>query len=128
MNDEILDSGKLQLKSLCAFMNELNYTFCRGQFLGSDYSGAPVVSVQTAVRIYNGSWHKVENGFVPEFHANVLNSPFEFDAYILAKSQAAKILCRVKLQANSKGWVKCQSNKIKFIRSEYYDLFQGELK
>ena len=127
MNDEILDSGKLQLKSLCAFMNQLNYTFCRGQFLGSDYSGAGIVSVQTAVRIYNGEWYGSAKGFVPEFHANVLNSPFEYDAYIVAKAEAAKILKRIKLQSNKKGWIKVQSHKVEFTNPDYYEIFEGEL-
>lgn len=128
MNDEIKDSSKLQLTSLCAFMTQIGYTYCRGQFLGSDFSGAPIVTIQTAVRIYNGGWHKVGNGYVPEFHANVLNSPFEFDSYVVTKALASKILVRIKLQANKKGWIKCQNNKIEFVHPEYYELFKEELK
>lgn len=127
MNDEVEISDKLQLKSLIAFMHQLGYSYLRGEFLGSNYSGAPIVRFNTAVRIYNNSWHKVENGFVPVHHVNVLNSPFETDAYNFNKLMASRIVSRVKLQSNKRGYIKCQSNKGTFVDTNYYQLFEGEL-
>lgn len=129
MNDEIKQTDKLQLKSLCAFMHSLGYTYCRGQFLGSDYSGAPIVHFNTAVKLHNQDWYFTDDGkgIVPGFHVNVLNSPFTFDSYTLNKALSAKILDRVKLQANRYGRIVCQSHKVAFYDSSYYQLFEGEL-
>lgn len=125
--EEIKDSSKLQMKSLCAFMNALGYTYCRGEFLGSSYSGAPVVKFNTAVRLYQLDWYHVDGKFVPYYHANVLNSPFEFDWYTLKKALSTKIIERVKLQSNRYGKITCQCHKVEFKDRYLAELFEGEL-
>lgn len=129
MNDELKFSDKIQLKSLVAFMHFLGFSYCRGEFFGSDYSGAPIVAFNTAVHMHNCEWQKNAevNGFVPDFHAKNSVSSFSVDKYTLNKAKGAKIVKRVKLQSNKFGMIKCQSHVIAFVDEEYYQLFEGEL-
>lgn len=123
MQETIINTEFLQLRSLIAFANALGYEYnpfpleCKGF-----YSYLPEnrhrrnVSFHTMVNLHNG--------YYVDWHGGRYRDPWEFDSYRFIQAQAAKIVRQVKLIHNKKtNTIKCQSQIVEFVREEYAYLF-----
>lgn len=124
--DEIVDTKRLQIFSLCQMMKGLHYEFVEyssapSRFESKHYSniGREVLSVSSCIKLYNGNSAKCVFGRPPE----KLNL-WCFSDYAIAQAKAARITKQVKLQ-----WC-CQTNnfivqdhRIQFVMSSYKALF-----
>lgn len=117
--EEIIDTYKLQFKSLTEFMRGLDYTY-EGRMFGSphfvscDYENKArkSISVRTAVKLHNG--------FYSDSHGRGFDYPFNFSPYKIRKAKAGKIVSIVSIQLSKKtGFMKVGSNIVKFIDKQY---------
>ena len=120
--EEIKDTKTLQLRSLCSYMEQLEYWYVVGDYFRSDsYKNKTrsTISFQTAVNLYNGHYN--------DNHGSGLTvAPFDFDVYSLNKAQAAKTVHKVKLQLCKKtGYIKTSSHIVEFTKPVYYQMFMN---
>lgn len=116
--EQIKDTKYIQLQSLVAFMDQLGYSYdsYSSKFYDIYNPGKEVVRFNTAVELHNNPVLLIVN----ESH------PFHTDRYTYIKAYHSRIVLKVKLQSDRHGNVKCQSNKVKFVFEDYYDLFMGD--
>lgn len=117
--EEIIDTYKLQFKSLSEFMQGLGYTY-EGRLFGSphfvsdDYENKArkSVSVRTATLLHNGAYS--------DSHGRGFDYPFDFSHYKIRKAKAAKIVHIVNIQLNKKtGHIRTTSNLVNFVDPAY---------
>ena len=117
--EEIIDTYKLQFKSLTEFMRALNYEY-EGRLFGSphfvsdDYENKArkSISVRTATLLHNGAY--------TDSHGRGFDYPFDFSHYKIRKAKAAKIVHIVNIQLNKKtGHIRTTSNLVNFIDPAY---------
>lgn len=117
--EEIIDTYKLQFKSLTEFMRGLNYEyvgriFGSPHFLSCDYENKArkSISVHTAVKLHNG--------FYSDSNGRGFDYPFDFSHYKIRKAKAAKIVNIVNIQLNKKtGHIRTTSNLVNFVDPGY---------
>lgn len=116
---EIIDTYKLQFKSLSEFMQGLGYTY-QGRILGSphfvshDYENKArrSISLRTATLLHNGAY--------ADSHGRGFDYPFDFSHYKIRKAKAAKIVNIVNIQLNKKtGHIRTTSNLVSFVDKAY---------
>lgn len=117
--EEIIDTYKLQFKSLTEFMRGLDYTY-EGRMFGSphfvsyDYENKArkSISVRTATLLHNGAYS--------DSHGRGFDYPFDFSHYKIRKAKAAKIVNIVNIQLNKKtGHIRTTSNLVNFVDAAY---------
>lgn len=117
--EEIIDTYKIQFKSLTEFMCGLNYTY-EGRLFGSphfvsyDYENKArkSISVQTAVKLHNGTY--------TDSHGRGFDYPFDFSHYKIRKAKASKIVNIANIQLNKKtGHIRTTSNLVSFVDPAY---------
>jgi hypothetical protein len=117
--EEIIDTYKLQFKSLTEFMHGLSYEY-EGRLFGSphfvsyDYENKArrSISIHTAVKLHNNHYADHSGYFY--------KVPFDFSPYKVRKARAAKIVNIVSLQLNKKtGHIYVSSNLVNFLDKEY---------
>lgn len=123
---EIIDSSKLQLRSLVAFANALGYHQMR--YVGEPinfYSSLPenkyrsTVSFNTMVRLHNGQ--------LLDWHGDRFRDPFAVDAYKMRVARASRIVYKCKLQYCKKTkLIVCQNHNVAFVDPAYEQLFLGK--
>lgn len=125
--EDIIDTRKLQIHALKQVMSALGYTYHPGwadskaYFYSSDYSnkGRPIISVKTAINLYNGNSAKCVFGRPPE-HLTI----WSFDDFSIAKAKAARILKSIKLQyCRQTKQILCQDHRVQFTIESYSRLF-----
>lgn len=97
----IIDTRKLQIHSLKEMMSALGYEYQEGwvdshpYFYSMKYSnkGRNIVSIKTAIKLYNGRTAKCIFGKPPS-----TLSLWSFDDHTIAKAKAARILKSIKIQ------------------------------
>jgi S1-C subfamily serine protease len=130
--EEIIDSTRLQIFSLRAFMQALDYQWAADTALFDEplyfesyahkNKARKKISFQTAVNLYNNAHADNHGGWA-------FNPPFDFDKYSLKKAQAAKVVQQVKLILNKKtGYIKTQNHIVKFVDPIYYEMFKDSTK
>lgn len=116
--DEMIDTTKLQLKSLTAFAEALGYYFNKVNskyFSSDDYDnkGRAIISFQTMCKLHNG-WYSDNR------HTNYMRYPFNFSTYKIRKARAAKIIKVCNLQVNKRTkYIRASSNIVRFEHQEY---------
>lgn len=119
LSEEIIDTYKLQFKSLTEFMRGLNYEY-EGRLFGSphfvsdDYENKArkSISVRTATLLHNGAY--------TDWHGADFKHPFNFSRYKIRKAKAAKIVNIVSIQLNKKtGHIRTTSNLVNFVDPAY---------
>lgn len=127
VNYQIIDTSKLQLRSLEAFMNALGYRIPMWCFHDriNFYSIAPenrhrsTISFNTAVRMHNGG--------LLDWHGARFRDPFAMDTYKMKVAQASKIVYHAKLQYCKKTKrIICQDHNVAFVDPAYEQLFLGK--
>lgn len=117
--EEIIDTYKLQFKSLTEFMRGLSYEY-EGRLFGSphfvsdDYENKArkSISVHTATLLHNGAYS--------DSHGRGFDYPFNFSHYKIRKAKAAKIVNIVNIQLNKKtGHIRTTSNLVNFVDPAY---------
>lgn len=117
--EEIIDTYKLQFKSLTEFMQGLGYTY-EGRLFGSphfvsyDYENKArkSISVHTACLLHNNVY--------ADWHGKDFKAPFDFSHYKIRKAKAAKIVNIVNIQLNKKtGHIRTTSNLVNFVDPAY---------
>ena len=117
--EEIIDTYKLQFKSLTEFMQGLGYTY-EGRLFGSphfvshDYENKArrSISVRTGTLLHNGAY--------TDSHGRGFDYPFDFSHYKIRKAKAAKIVNIVNIQLNKKtGHIRTTSNLVSFVDKAY---------
>lgn len=126
LSDEIIDTKKLQIFSLCQMMRGLHYEFVEyrsapSRFESKHHSnkGREVLSVISAIKLYNGNSAKCVFGRPPE-RLNI----WSFSDYAVAQAKAARITKQVKLQfcKQTNSFV-VQDHRIQFVLPSYKNLF-----
>lgn len=116
----------LQLQSLDAYMDALGYersAFSYGYELKYPVkSGEKFIRLNTAVMLYNYSWDLRLNG---KYSCNYLSFLLELDSYSYTKAEARKIVDQVFLQCTKHQKLITQKHQVRFVNSDYYDLFLG---
>lgn len=117
--DEMVDTTKLQLKSLTEFAKGLGYDFFYPQsksFFSNDYygnKGKEVVSFHTMVKLHN-------NMYAYHQHKGYYKPPFNFSTYKIRKANAGKIVSVCNLQMDKRtGYIRATSNIVTFEHQEY---------
>lgn len=117
--EEIIDTYKLQFKSLTEFMRGLNYEY-EGRLFGSphfisyDYENKSrkSISVRTATLLHNGAYS--------DSHGRGFDYPFDFSHYKIRKAKASKIVNIVNIQLNKKtGHIRTTSHLVSFVDKAY---------
>jgi hypothetical protein len=124
--DEIIDTRKLQMFSLCQMMKRLHYEFvpclsAPSRFESKHYSnkGREFVSFGSAIKLYNGDSVKCVFGRPPE-----RLTIWSFNDYDVAQAKAARIVRSVKLQqCKATNTILVQDHRVQFILHSYKDLF-----
>lgn len=117
--EEIIDTYKLQFKSLTEFMQGLGYryegrVFGSPHFVSDDYENKArkSISVRTATLLHNGAY--------TDSHGRGFDYPFDFSHYKIRKAKAAKIVHIVNIQLNKKtGHIRTTSNLVSFVDKAY---------
>jgi len=126
--DEIVDTRKLQIFSLCQMMRALHYEFVEykgsaSRFESKHHSnkGREVLSIPSAIKLYNGSPAKCVFGRPPE-----KISIWSFSDYAIAQAKAARICKQVKLQfcTQTNSFI-VQDHRIQFVFGSYSKTFLG---
>lgn len=117
--EEMIDSTKLQLKSLTEFAKGLGYDFyyptAKSFFSNDSYGnkGKEVISFNTMVKLHNNHYQDWHGG-------NRFKKPFNFSTYKIRKARAGKIVHTCNLQMNKRtGYIKASSSIVSFVHQEY---------
>lgn len=125
-DDEIIDTRKLQIFSLCQMMKGLHYEFVEyrsspSRFESKHHSNrdGEVLSVCSAIKLYNGNTTKCVFGRPPE-KLNI----WCFSDYAVAQAKAARVTKQVKLQwcRQTNNFI-VQDHRIQFVLPSYSKLF-----
>lgn len=115
--EEMIDSTKVQMKSLEEFAKGLGYErmWLLGCFMSNDYDNKArkYVSFSTMCLLHNEHYFDGR-------HTNYFRAPFNFSTYKIRKARAGKIVHIVNLQMSKKtGYVRAASNIVSFTHQEY---------
>lgn len=114
--EEIIDSKKVQMKSLDEFAKGLGYTRnVAGCFWSDDYDNKKRrnISFSTMVQLHNNHFQDWHGG-------NYFKAPFNFSTYKIRKARAGKIVHKVSLQMSKKTkYIRVSSNIVSFCFQEY---------
>lgn len=117
--DEMIDTTKLQLKSLTEFAKGLGYDFyypIDKRFMSNDFygnKGKEFISFSTMVKLHNNHYQDWHGG-------DRFKSPFRFNTYKIRKARAGKIVHKVNLQMDKRtGYIRATSNIVSFVHQEY---------
>lgn len=124
--EEIIDTRKLQMHSLCQMMAALHYEYVPylaspPRFESKHYSnkGREFVSFSSAVKLHNGNSVKCIFGKPPE-----KLTIWSFNDYDLTRAKAARIVRSVKLQqCKATNTIIVQDHRVEFILGSYKNLF-----
>lgn len=124
--DEIVDTRRLQLFSLCQMMAALHYEYVPylaspPRFESEHYSnkGREFVSFSSAVKLHNGNSVKCIFGKPPE-----KLTIWSFNDYDLTRAKAARIVRSVKLQqCKATNTIIVQDHRVEFVLGSYKNLF-----
>lgn len=125
-SEEIVDTRKLQIFSLCQVMRAFHYELVEYQGHPSRFEsthrsnkGRKVVSWQKAISLYNGDTAKCVFGRPPS-----KLTLWSFTDYQVAQAKAARIVKKIKLQfCNQTRQVIVQDHRVEFILQSYSRLF-----
>lgn len=117
---KIIDSSKLQLASLKAFMEKLGYSWFNidRAFYSPLYTNRSRtwISFNTATRLHNLSYI--------DWHGKLFREPFDnFPEEWIADARRAKLVKIVKMQNSKKLGIVVQSHMVDLIDKTNYDLF-----
>lgn len=114
--EDMMDSKKVQMKSLTEFAKGLGYTRnIAGSFWSHDYDNKKRrnISFMTMVKLHNNhlqDWHGGDR----------FKAPFNFSTYKIRKARAGKIVHKVSLTMSKKtGYIRAASNIVSFTHQEY---------
>jgi len=117
--EEMIDTKKVQMKSLIEFAKGLGYTrnLLQGYFASNDYDNKKrsKISFQTMVKLHNNFYQDWHGG-------DYFKAPFNFGTYKIRKARAGKIVHKVSLTMSKKtgyGYVRAASNIVSFTHQEY---------
>ncbi len=117
--EEMIDTTKLQLKSLTEFAKGLGYDFfypMSKSFFSNDFygnKGKEVISFQTMAKLHNNHYEVLD-------HRDYFEKPFNFSTYKIRKARAGKIIHCVSLQMDKRtGYIKASSHIVSFTFIEY---------
>lgn len=124
--DEIVDTRKLQIFSLCQVMKAFHYELVeytghpsRFESTHRSNKGRNVISWQKAISLYNGDTAKCVFGRPPS-----KLSLWSFTDYQVAQAKAARITKKVKLQwCQQTNQIIVQDHRVEFIMYSYSRLF-----
>jgi hypothetical protein len=126
MEEEIIETSKLQLASLKLFMRGLEYDYLGVDkvFHSSLYvnKSREYISFNRAVQLYNGLYNDIHGN--PWFEEPFHTIPYEF--FICAEN--AKIIHKVKMQKSYKKGIVVQSHKVEFVDKTQAELLLGGKK
>jgi hypothetical protein len=127
-SEEIIDTRRLQIYSLCQFMQGLGYEYCNGNrlwgcphFYSDQYSnkGRSTIGFTKAIDLYNNNSIKCIFG-----HLTSKLTLWSFNDYDVAKARAARIVTKVKLQlCKSTKTIICQDHRVNFVLPSFKNLF-----
>ena len=114
--EEMMDSKKVQMKSLTEFAKGLGYHLDIGGYFHSwDYDNKKRrnISFLTMVKLHNNHFQDWHGG-------DRFKAPFNFSTYKIRKARAGKIVHKVSLQMSKKtGYIRVSSNIVSFTQQEY---------
>lgn len=114
--EEMIDSKKVQMKSLTEFAKGLGYTRnISGSFWSSDYDNKKRrnISFITMVKLHNNHFQDWHGG-------DRFEAPYNFSTYKIRKARAGKIVHTVSLTMSKKTkYVRVSSNIVSFTHQEY---------
>lgn len=117
-SEEMMDSKKVQLKSLTEFAKGLGYSFeqySTGNFISEEWENRKrkFVSFQTMAKLHNNHYQDWHGG-------DRFKAPFNFSTYKIRKARAGKIVHKVSLTMSKKtGYIRASSNIVSFTHQEY---------
>lgn len=125
-SEEIIDTRKLQIFSLCQVMRAFHYELVEYQGHPSRFEsthrsnkGRKVISWQKAISLYNGDTAKCVFGRPPS-----KLTLWSFTDYQVAQAKAARIVKKIKLQfCHQTNQVIVQDHRVEFILFSYSRLF-----
>lgn len=114
--EEMIDSKKVQMKSLTEFAKGLGYQrSISGSFYSYDYDNKKRrnISFTTMIKLHNNYYHDWHGG-------DRFKAPFNFSTYKIRKARAGKIVHKVSLQMSKRtGYIRVSSNIVAFTHQEY---------
>lgn len=114
--EEMMDSKKVQMKSLIEFAKGLGYQRnIAGSFWSSDYDNKKRrnISFQEMVKLHNNYYQDWHGG-------DRFKAPFNFSTYKIRKARAGKIVHKVSLTMSKKTkYIRAASNIVSFTHQEY---------
>lgn len=116
--EEMMDSKKVQLKSLTEFAKGLGYSFeqySTGNFISEEWDNRKrkFVSFQTMTKLHNNHYQDWHGG-------DRFKAPFNFSTYKIRKARAGKVVHKVSLTMSKKtGYIRASSNIVSFTHQEY---------
>lgn len=115
--EEIVDSKKVQMKSLVEFAKGLGYTYnlLQGYFASNDHDNKKrrTISFGTMTKLHNNHFQDWHGG-------DRFKAPFNFSTYKIRKARAGKIVHKVSLTMSKKTkYVRTASNIVSFTHQEY---------
>jgi len=114
--EEMMDSKKVQLKSLVEFAKGLGYERnISGSFYSYDFDNKKRrnISFQEMVKLHNNYYQDWHGG-------DRFKAPFNFSTYKIRKARAGKIVHKVSLTMSKKTkYVRAASNIVSFTHQEY---------
>lgn len=114
--EEMIDSKKVQMKSLTEFAKGLGYQrSISGSFYSYDYDNKKRrnISFTTMCQLHNNHFQDWHGG-------DRFKAPFNFSTYKIRKARAGKIVHKVSLQMSKKtGYIRAASSIVSFTFQEY---------
>lgn len=115
--EEMIDTTRLQLKSLDEFAKGLGYTRYQASqtYISKDYDNKKRQCVAFS------TMSKLHNNFYQDWHGgDRFKSPFNFGTYKIRKARAGKIVHKVSITMSKKtGYIRAASNLVSFTFQEY---------
>lgn len=125
-DEDIVDTRKLQIFSLCQVMAAFHYELVEYKGHASRFEskhrsnkGREVISISKAVKLYNGDTAKCVFGRPPS-HLTI----WSFNDYQVAQAKAARIVKKVKIQhCRATNTLIVQDHRVEFILPSFSKLF-----
>ena len=114
--EEMMDSKKVQMKSLTEFAKGLGYQLELGKHFYS-----PEFENRKRRNISFATMTKLHNNHFQDWHGgDRFKAPFNFSTYKIRKARAGKIVHKVSLTMSKKtGYIRAASNIVSFTHQEY---------
>lgn len=116
--EEMIDTTKVQLKSLVEFAKGLGYEYC---LFGNSFFSSEDLDNKARANVSFSTMTKLHNGYYQDiYHRDYFKPPFRFSTYKIRKAKAGKIVNICNLQMNKKtGYIKASSSIVTFVHKEY---------